>query len=365
MLPTQEMRVLNSYQVQAFSCIFPQLCRLTLTNFVHHSHLQQHPEEVGEDSLGAGAWRSIRVTQVVEPENEKIYWKSVNICRHLLENLAFKELFFYKIPRLHVGDTAGEGEHDDQECDEEPEDRSDLIYIRSNKFIYWHQHVLQHDSDAEDDGSKVFWHDSCLDALQYGQSEGDAPEYSTRSLHCSNVPVGVDQDILQHAYGETNQEETVSDDVVVVPEGEVALLEPPDAWVGLFKTPEEESCSNVTKKVRSDEDGEGSIKPVYCWCWGFVDIAEDQGYEDAIRESRVNCPIKRDSPFFTEPWDHVRISVRSVFVGEDTRVEEGIEKEKKVARDLFENMKKPREYGHVNPERIRIWMMFILHFCLT
>ena len=55
MLPTQEMRVLNSYQVQAFSCIFPQLCRLTLTNFVHHIHLQQDPEEVGEDSLGAGA----------------------------------------------------------------------------------------------------------------------------------------------------------------------------------------------------------------------------------------------------------------------------------------------------------------------
>ena len=101
-------------------------------------HLKQDPEEVCEDALRAGARGPGGVAQVVE----------------------------------HVGDPAGEGGHDDEEGDEE------------------HQHVLQHDADAEDDGAEVLGHDARLDALEDGQGEGDAPEDPPRRLHRVQGPLG-------------------------------------------------------------------------------------------------------------------------------------------------------------------------------
>ena len=72
----------------------------------------------------------------------------------------------------HVGDPAGEGEHDDEEGDQE------------------HQHVLQHDADAEDDGAEVLGHDARLDALEDGEGEGDPPEDPPRRLHRVQGPLG-------------------------------------------------------------------------------------------------------------------------------------------------------------------------------
>ena len=101
-------------------------------------HLKQNPEEVCEDALSAGARGPGGVAQVVE----------------------------------HIGDPAGECGHDDEEGDQE------------------HQHVLQHDADAEDDGAEVLGHDARLDALEDGEGEGDPPEDPPRRLHRVQGPLG-------------------------------------------------------------------------------------------------------------------------------------------------------------------------------
>ena len=147
----------------------------------------------------------------------------------------------------------------------------------------------------------MFGDDSCLDALQYGQSEGDAPEYSSRSLHCSNVPVGVDQDILQHAYGETNQEETVSDDVVVVPEGEVALLEPAHFRTRSLKTPQEEGGSQVPEAVRGDEDAQQCVDDVDGGGGRLRDAGEDERDEEDVGEGGVDASVQGNPPLLAEP----------------------------------------------------------------
>ena len=118
----------------------------------------------------------------------------------------------------HVGDTAGEGQHDDEEGDEEHED------------------ILQHNSDAENDWPKVFGHDSRFYTFQNGQRESNAPKYSARRLHRCNIALlfGIHENIFQKTDDETNEKETVSDDVIVVPEGKISLLEPSDTGIRLL-----------------------------------------------------------------------------------------------------------------------------------
>ena len=156
----------------------------------------------------------------------------------------------------HVGDAAGEGQHDDQEGYQE------------------HENILQHDSDAEDDGSEVFGDDPSFDALENGESEGDSPEYSPRGLHSSDVTVRVRvfHHVLQHPDDQPHQEEAVGDDVVVVPEGEVSFLEPSGVRVGLLQPPEEGGCTDVPEAVGGDEDCQGSIHPVYAVSRGSVHV---------------------------------------------------------------------------------------------
>ena len=106
--------------------------------------------------------------------------------------------------------------------------------------------------------------DACLDALEDGQGEGDAPEYSASSFHRRYVPVGVDQDVLHHPDSQANQEETIRDDVVVVPEREISFLEPSNAGIWLLKPPEKESGPDISQEIRSDEYCQGSIYPINC-----------------------------------------------------------------------------------------------------
>ena len=105
---------------------------------------------------------------------------------------------------------------------------------------------------------------SRLDALQYGEGEGDPPEYPPRRLHRRDVPlgVGVQQDVLQHPDDEPDEEEAVRDDVVVVPEGEISFLEPPGVGVGLLQPPEEGGRADVSEAVGGDEDRQGPVHPV-------------------------------------------------------------------------------------------------------
>ena len=217
----------------------------TLQHFVQNSTkitcLQQHPEEISEDTLSAGARGPLWIAQVVK----------------------------------HVGDAAREGQHDDEEGDQE------------------HQDVLQHDPDAQNDRAEVFWHDPGLDALQDGEREGDAPEDPPRCLHRRNatLPLRVHEDILEHPDDEADQEEAVRDDVVVIPEREVALLEPPHAGFWLLHPPEEQCRPDVATEVGGNEDGEGGVYPIDEGRGGLVNIAQDQGDEETVGESRVYCPI--------------------------------------------------------------------------
>ena len=110
----------------------------------------------------------------------------------------------------------------------------------------------------------MFGDNSCLDALQYCEGEGNPPEYPPSRLHRGDVPLGVrvHQDVLQHPDDEPDEEEAVRDDVVVVPEGEISFLEPPGVGVGLLQPPEEGGRADVSEAVGGDEDSQGSVHPV-------------------------------------------------------------------------------------------------------
>ena len=139
----------------------------------------------------------------------------------------------------------------------------------------------------------MFWHNAGLDALEDGECEGDPPKDPTGSLHGrdATVPLRVHEDILEHPDDKTDQEEAVRDDIVVVPKSKISLLEPPHARFGLLHPPEEERRPDVATEVGGDEDGEGGVYPVDEGCGGLVDVAQDQGDEETVGESRVYCPI--------------------------------------------------------------------------
>ena len=110
----------------------------------------------------------------------------------------------------------------------------------------------------------MFGDNSCLDALQYCEGEGNPPEYPPSRLHRGDVPLGVrvHQDVLQHPDDEPDEEEAVRDDVVVVPEGEISFLEPPRVGVWFLQPPEEGGRADVSEAVGGDEDSQGSVHPV-------------------------------------------------------------------------------------------------------
>ena len=112
------------------------------------------------------------------------------------------------------------------------------------------------------------------------------------------VPRGLllGQHVLQHANDQPDQEEAVGDDVVVVPEGEVSLLEPGPALVGLLQPPEEAGGADVSEEVRGDEDREGAVHPVDVGGGGLVHVAEHQRDEQAVGESRVDGAVQGHSP---------------------------------------------------------------------
>ena len=118
----------------------------------------------------------------------------------------------------------------------------------------------------------MFGDDSGFDALEDSEGEGDAPEDPPSRLHRRDVPLGVHEDVLQHADDEPDQEEAVRDDVVIVPESEVALLKPPHARLGLLHPPEEERGPDVAAEVGGDEDGQRGVNPVDGGRGGFIDV---------------------------------------------------------------------------------------------
>ena len=105
---------------------------------------------------------------------------------------------------------------------------------------------------------------SCLDALQYSEGEGNPPENPPRRLHRREVSlwVRVHQDVLQHPDDEPDEEEAVRDDVVVVPEGEISFLEAPRVRVWFLEAPEKGGGADISEAVGGDEDSQGTVHPV-------------------------------------------------------------------------------------------------------
>ena len=158
--------------------------------------MEQDPEEVGEHSSGAGARVQLEVLEVVE----------------------------------HERDAAGERQHDHEEGDEE------------------HHHVFHQCIDADDDRAKVLGCDPDLDHLDYCQSEGNPPEYSSRRADCRDACscsrlvlilnlLAASHHVLKAANTQSCQEQQVHHDVVVVPEGEVSLFKSSNFWTRSFQTP--------------------------------------------------------------------------------------------------------------------------------
>ena len=192
----------------------------------------------------------------------------------------------------------------------------------------------------------MFGNYSSFYALQDGEGEGYSPEYSASCLYSRNVDswlvivmsiLVLGENILQHSYHKTNEEEEVGQDVVIVPECEVTLLEPAFVRFWPLESPQEESCPNIPEAVGRDEDGEEPVHPVDVGDGGLVHVAEDQRDEDAVGEGRVDCSVEGNPPLLAEPGGNGVAAL----AGEDAGVEEGVEEEKEVARDLLEDMKDP------------------------
>ena len=243
--------------------------------------LEQDPEEVGEDAVGAGA---LCVPNVV----------------------------------VHVGHTAGEGKHDDEEGDEE------------------HADILHHCIDAQDDRTKIFGSNSNLDDLYDCKSERNSPEDSSCRAECGDLRVSPADNVVNNLDHETNHEEQIHDDVVVVPESKVSFLKSLLVWTGTLEAPEEESGAEVPHGVGDDEDQHEELDDVDEGRGGLRDVADDQGDEDDVGEGGVDAPVERDTPLLAEPGRGVAAVSR--LAGIHAGVEKRVEGEKKVAGNLLQDM---------------------------
>ena len=198
----------------------------------------------------------------------------------------------------HVGDSTREGEHDDKEGDEE------------------HPDVLHHGVDTENDRAEVLGGDPNLDHLDDGQGEGDSPENPPRRADrrdagpCSpHLPILLSlhpcvvaaHHVLEAADAEPREEEQVHHDVVVVPEREVALLEPSHFRTRSLKAPQEEGRSKVPEAVRGDEDAQQCVDDVDGGGGWLCDAGEDEGDEEDVGEGGVDPSVQGNPPLLAEP----------------------------------------------------------------
>ena len=107
----------------------------------------------------------------------------------------------------HVGHPAREGQHDDKEGDQE------------------HHDILHHRVDTQDDGTEIFGGNPNFYDLYDGKCEGNSPQYSACGAQSGYLRVTPEENVVNDLDDESNHEEHVHDDVVVVPEGEISLFE--------------------------------------------------------------------------------------------------------------------------------------------
>ena len=135
---------------------------------------------------------------------------------------------------------------------------------------------------------------------------------------------------------ETNHEEQIHDDVVVVPESKVSLLESLLVWTGTLEAPEEERSAEVPHGVGDDEDQHEELDDVDEGRGRLRDVADDQGDEDDVGEGGVDASVKRDTPLLAEPGRGV--SPVAGLAGIHARIEEWVEGEQEVAGNLLQHV---------------------------
>ena len=135
---------------------------------------------------------------------------------------------------------------------------------------------------------------------------------------------------------ESNHEEQIHDDVVVVPESKVSLLEPLLVWTRTLEAPEEERGAEVPHGVGDDEDEHEELDDVDEGRGRLGDVADDQGDEDDVGEGGVDAPVKRDTPLLAEPGRGVSPVAR--LAGIHARIEEWVEREQEVAGNLLQDV---------------------------
>ena len=179
-----------------------------------------------------------------------------------------------------------------------------------------HHHVLHQCVDADDDGPEVFGSDADLDHLDDGQGEGDSPKDPPRRADCRDagpcsphLPILLllhprlvaAHHVLEAADAEPREEEQVHHDVVVVPEREVALLEPSHFRTRSLKAPQEEGGSQVPEAVRGDEDAQQCVDDVDGGGGWLRDAGEDEGDEEDVGEGGVDPSVQGNPPLLAEP----------------------------------------------------------------
>ena len=123
----------------------------------------------------------------------------------------------------HVGDATGESQHDDEESDQE------------------HHHILHHCVDTEDDGSKVLGCNADFDNFDDGESKSYPPQYSPGRAKAGYLTAASADDVIHNLYDQSNHEEKVHHNVVVVPKCKISLLESFLIGTWSFQSPEEKS----------------------------------------------------------------------------------------------------------------------------
>lgn len=173
----------------------------------------------------------------------------------------------------HVGDSAGESEHDNKERYQE------------------HHHVLHHSIDAENDWPKVLGSNPYLDYLDDGECKCYSPENSPRGTEAGYFTVAATDDVIHNLYYQSNHKEKVHHYVVVIPKCEISLFESFLIRTRTLQSPEKESSTEVSHCVGNDKDQQQSLNNVDDWISWFCHVTDNERDEDDIREGSVDASI--------------------------------------------------------------------------
>ena len=132
-------------------------------------------------------------------------------------------------------------------------------------------------------------------------------------------------DVVDDLDHHPNHEEHVHDDVVVIPKGEVSLLESLLVRAWTLQTPEKECGAQVSHGVGDDEHQHQTLHDVDQGVARLSDVADDERDEDDVGEGGVDSSVERNSPLSAEPGRVVSSVARLYRI--QAGIEEGIKRE--------------------------------------